>query len=350
VTRFARPATEAGVIEPRSGATPERPSGRPTLARLVGAAGMVVLTAVLYWLLTDASFRVTEASVSFEGLRHADEAAVRDHLSGLEREPNVFRVRASEIVDDLHALPEVAAAAATVTLPARVSVRVTEREPIFTWQDGKTAWLIDAEGMLFARVPLADAAPGGAASPGAGTSTDAAASPAVRPSSASSAVPSASLAASTSPTASPDGPALAGAGVTAGLPDVSDGHLPVVEDSRLPAQPPAVGSFLPAIDVAVIRQLLALTPESLDSRASELQLRVDEYDGYVLSSDRGWQAVFGHYTPTLQPPTVVARQVQCLRWLLAADERRLERVRLAVSDDGCGTFTLFGQPDKARSP
>ena len=138
---------------------------------------MVALTAVLYWLLTDASFRVTEASVSFEGLRHADEAAVRDHLSGLERAPNVFRVRASEIVDDLHALPEVASAAATVTLPARVSVRVAEREPIFTWQDGETAWLIDAEGMLFAPVPLADAAPGGVASPGAGTSTAAAASP-----------------------------------------------------------------------------------------------------------------------------------------------------------------------------
>ena len=95
-----------------------------------------------------------------------------------------------------------------------------------------------------------------------------------------------------------------------------------------------------------MRQLLALTPESLGSRASSLQLRVDEYDGYVLSSDRGWQAVFGHYTPTLQPPTVVPRQVQCLRWLLAAEERRLERVRLAVSEDGCGTFTLFGQADR----
>jgi hypothetical protein len=352
VTRFARPATDAGVIEPRSGATSERPSGHPTLARLVGAAGMVVLTAVLYWLLTDASFRVTEASVSFEGLRHADEAAVRDHLSGLEREPNVFRVRASEIVDDLHALPEVASAAATVTLPASVSVRVTEREPIFTWQDGETAWLIDAEGMLFAPVPLADAAPGGVASPGAGTSTQAAASPAAGPSTApsASAGDSAAPAASSGTSAPADTSAPAGAGLTANLLDISDGHLPVVEDSRLPAQPPAVGTFLPAIDVAVIRQLLALTPESLGSRAAELQLRVDEYDGYVLSSDRGWQAVFGHYTPTLQPPTVVARQVQCLRWLLAADEKRLERVRLAVSDDGCGTFTLFGQPDKARSP
>jgi hypothetical protein len=130
----------------------------------------------------------------------------------------------------------------------------------------------------------------------------------------------------------------------------TDPGLPVVEDSRLPAAPPAIGTFLPATDVAVMRQLLALTPESLGSRASSLQLRVDEYDGYVLSSDRGWQAVFGHYTPTLQPPTVVPRQVQCLRWLLAAEEKRLERVRLAVSEDGCGTFTLFGQADRAGDP
>ena len=117
---------------------------------------MVALTGVLYWLLTDASFRVTASDVSFEGLRYADEAAVRDHLGGLEREPNVFRMRASEIVEDLRALPEVASAAATVTLPAHVSVRVAEREPLFTWQDGETAWLIDEQGMLFAPLPVGD--------------------------------------------------------------------------------------------------------------------------------------------------------------------------------------------------
>ena len=130
------------------------------MARLLGAAGMIVLTGVLYWLLTDASFRVSASSVVFEGLRYADETAVRDHLSGLEREPNVFRVRASEIASDLLVLPEVASAAATVTLPARVSVRIEEREPVFTWQDGETAWLIDEEGMLFAPVPLGGSRPG----------------------------------------------------------------------------------------------------------------------------------------------------------------------------------------------
>ncbi len=310
------------------------------MARLVGAAGMIALTGLLYWLLTDASFRVSASSVTFEGLRYADEAALRDQLSGLERRPNVFRVRASEIASELRVLPDVASAAATVTLPARVSVRIEERQPVFTWQDGETAWLIDDEGMLFAPVPMVEADPGGASdAPAVPAGVVSAASPEADASALPDPGPSASL---------DPGPSTPPA--TAALSADPEAALPVVVDSRLPAAPPAIGTFLPADDVAVMRQLLALTPTSLGSRAAALQLRVDEYDGYVLSSDRGWQAVFGHYTPTLQPPSVVPRQVQCLRWLLAAEERRLERVRLAVSDDGCGTFTLFGQPDRARSP
>ena len=57
----------------------------------------------------------------------------------------------------------------------------------------------------------------------------------------------------------------------------------------------------------------------------------DEIEGlekiYVIESDdRGWRALFGYYTPTLQPPEVIPRQVQCLRWLLASEERKLETV------------------------
>jgi hypothetical protein len=222
-------------------------------------------------------------------------------------------------------------------------VRIEERQPVFTWQDGETAWLIDEEGMLFAPVSLVAADPGGA--------SDAAAAPAASPGSDASGLPDAGPSASPEPgpSASPD-PGPSGPPAAAALPADAEAGLPVVVDSRLPATPPAIGTYLPANDVAVMRQLLALTPASLGSRAAALQLRVDEYDGYILSSDRGWQAVFGHYTPTLQPPSVVPRQVQCLRWLLAAEERRLERVRLAVSDDGCGTFTLFGQPERPRQP
>jgi hypothetical protein len=98
------------------------------------------------------------------------------------------------------------------------------------------------------------------------------------------------------------------------------------------------GARLPAADVAVMRQLLTLTPEDLGSRFDWVRLRVDEQDGYVLDSEL-WQAVFGHYTPRLQPPEVVPRQVQCLAWLVADRERQLERITLAVSESGCGTRT-----------
>jgi hypothetical protein len=279
VSRFLHPATEGGIVLPRSGSQPVRPARRLTAARVIGAIGMVTTTFLLFWLLTDDSFRVDEADVRIEGLRLADEAAVREHLAGLDRAPNVFRVRASELTRDLLARPEIASAAATVTLPAQVAIAVEEREPILVWSDGSQTWLVDRDGTLFAPGSIIDAA---------------------------------------------------------GL------DLPVVEDARLSDVAPTEGTHLPATDLAVMRQLLTLTPDSLGSRAGELQLRVDEHDGYVLHSDRGWQAIFGHYTPTLQPPEVVPRQVQCLAWLLASHERQLERVRLAVSESGCGTFTEIG--------
>ena len=71
--------------------------------------------------------------------------------------PNVFRVRASEFVADMRALPEVISASAAVTIPDRVAVRVKEREPLFRWTDGKQTWLVDDVGVLFAQVPGLDA-------------------------------------------------------------------------------------------------------------------------------------------------------------------------------------------------
>ena len=101
-------------------------------------------------MLTDDSFRVTDADVRFEGLRHADEAEVRARLTDLDRGPNVFRVRATDIVAELSTLTEVDAAVATVTLPAGVVVYLDEREPLFVWSDGERSWMVDEEGMLFA--------------------------------------------------------------------------------------------------------------------------------------------------------------------------------------------------------
>ena len=116
------------------------------------------------------------------------------------------------------------------------------------------------------------------------------------------------------------------------------------------AEPTPEVRFLPEADLAVMRQLLALTPEMLGSSSTELRLRVDQRDGYVLESDPlGWFAIFGRYTPSVQPPQAIPGQVQCLHWLLAQEERNLVQVRLAPSDEACGTFTrLQNKPKKGN--
>ena len=76
---------------------PQRRTGR---ARLLGALGMLALTVTLFWLVTDEGFRVTAQSVTVSGIEFADEQEVRAHLSGIARSPNVFRVRASDLVSD----------------------------------------------------------------------------------------------------------------------------------------------------------------------------------------------------------------------------------------------------------
>jgi hypothetical protein len=219
-----RHAAEAGVIVPRSGAPAAAlPSARPrwtTLARIVGATGMLLITGLLFWLLTDGGFRVGAADVTIEGLTWTDAATVRQRITGLERSPNVFRVRASEIVSRLRELPAVASARATVTLPGSVTIHVTEREPLFAWTDRITTALVDREGVLLATVADEDL---------------------------------------------PDG-------------------LPVVEDGRELSEPFQAGDQLPADDLVVMRHLLALSPASLGSTADELRVRVDAADGYVLSS------------------------------------------------------------------
>ncbi len=271
---------------------------------------MITVTALLFWLLTDDTFRVIEANVTFRGLQQADEAEVRAHLSDLERAPNVFRVRASDIVRDLSQLTEVDAAHASVTLPARVTVELDEREPLFIWSNGEVSWLVDAEGMLFSPVDdVANVADPGSAGGGA------------------------------------PGETVSDPG------SVARAALPIVKDARIVPMPPTQGSYLSAMDVAVMRQLLAVTPELLGSKSRDLRLSVDQNDGYVLESrDLGWDAVFGPYTPSLQPATVVPSQVQCLRWTLAAREQRLDRVRLALSDDYCGTFTERDKKGPKQAP
>ena len=296
----ARP-DRAGAIAPRDAPPPSR-QGHTAVARLIGAIGLVLLTAVLFWLLTDDTFRVSEESVEFQGLVHADEAAVRDKLSDLERGPNIFRVRASDIVSELSTLTEVDAAYARVTLPAEVTVELDERDPVFIWSNrgglvagGRGGHALRARRRVHGagacrwangcrrgvrgrrRERRRRRRPGAGRKASAGTTTL--------------------------------DPAL-----------TAREALPTVQDTRNWSESPTVGTYLRSADLAVMRLLLALTPELLGIKPQQLTLEVDTDAGYVLKSDRGWRALFGHYNPTVQPPDIIPAQVQCLQWLLASQE------------------------------
>jgi hypothetical protein len=251
---------------------------------MIGVAGLLVTTLALWWSLSDGAFRVRAADVVIEGTRLASREAILDRLTGIDRAPNVLRLRGDELLGSLLEMPEVRDASLRVSLPADVRVVVEEREPLFAWTDGRDTWLIDRDGILVARPEAAGIAT--KRSTGAGSA------------------------------------------------------LPTVDDDRLSTEPLAVGQRLDPIDLAVMTQLLALDPERVGSASPELELRVDERLGYVLQSpELGWRARFGHYTPTIFPPERIPLQVQCLATLLEEREERLQGVWLVPTDEACGTFT-----------
>jgi hypothetical protein len=258
---------------------------RARVARGLGVLGMLATTVVLWWLLADASFRVGPEDVTIEGLRLASRDAVLARLEGIERVPNVLRIRADDLLRSMGDMPEVRAATLSVGLPADVRVSVEEREPVFAWTDGQDAWLVDRDGYFIARPEAAGVA--------------------------------------TKPTT--------GAGSA----------LPTVNDERLTTEPPRPGQRLDPIDLAVMTQLLALDPKRVGSASPDLELRVDERFGYELQSpELGWQARFGHYTPTIFRPDRVPLQVQCLATLLEAVEDELVSAWLVPSEEACGTYTV----------
>jgi cell division septal protein FtsQ len=249
---------------------------------------MLLATGALWWLLGDAGFRVRPEDVTITGTRLASRDAVLARLVGIERSPNVLRLRGDELLVALREMPEVRAASLGVSLPSQVRVDIEEREPIFAWTDGEATWLVDREGVLFAE------------------------------------------------------PATAGATTTLATGRHEDA-LPTVRDDRLVEAPLEAGTRLNPVDLSAMTQLLSLEPELLGSDASELTLRIDESLGYVLSSpDRPWRAYFGHYTPTLYEPARIPVQVHCLAAIVGAREAELGVVRLVPSEEACGTFTTTG--------
>lgn len=259
---------------------------RLNIWRLIGVALMLVSGAALYWLVTADDFELEPERIAISELRYTEDSLVHSTMAPwLHRGTNVFVLPAAEIERALAGLPAVAAAEVAVVLPDRLAVALVERVPVFVWRTGGRDYLVDGSGVLLREVLATEAVPL---------------------------------------------------------------DLPLVDDGRSLPEPAEAGDVLEAVDLQAVLKLGAVDPELLGSQAQWLSLAVEREDGYVLAAEpSGWRAVFGHYTPTLRPPDIIERQVQCLRSLLAAGEHDLDTIYLAPAEERCGTYLARSTPEPA---
>ena len=245
--------------------------------RLFGAIGLAAVSGAFYWLTVSEDFALDQAAMTIDGTHYTDADTIRERMGLAEgAAPNIFRLPTQAMRRAIESLPAVLSADVDATLPDRLAVVVHERTPIFVWQQGASAWFVDREGLLFASAPLVS--------------------------------------------------------------EGADAALPSIVDRRTSEDPAEVGTRLDAVDLEASRTLGALTPEAIGSTASAVQVGVEDESGWVITSDLGWRAVFGHFTPSLHTTAEIPQQVQCLRSLLAEHEAEISQVTLAVGPDRCGTY------------
>ncbi len=260
---------------PRS-RTIRRASAGPRRRQFVGGIVAILAAAAIYAVSVVPAFQLRQLDV--EGVTITPSASL-DQALGLAAHPhpNVFAIDTERIRQALLGLPAVARASLSVELPGRLVVHVTERSPVLVWAVDDQRWFVDVDGLVLAPAPAGD-------------------------------------------------PAAAG--------------LPVFADDRSGRKPLAPGDLIAPTDLAVARQLGAVTPGMIHSSAASLSYEITDTDGYTVSSGpNGWLAIFGMYTPTLRPPSLVPAQVQCLSSLLAKQgERKVATVYLFPDGNECGTF------------
>lgn len=277
--RAARPMRRPRAVD--NGRGPGSP-GVINRARISGLLLVVLTAGAVFSLVTDDRFALgasgTSGDVELSGLGYTDSAAVTDALALSEAgSNNVFLLRTAEMRRRLLELPSVADADVRVVLPDRLVVALTERTAVLRIAHDGATYLVDGDGVVLEK--------------------RAANAPA--------------------------------------LPD-----LPLIDDRRIRLGVPyEIGVKIDATEAQAMLQIGALTPALVGSAATELAFSADDTDGYVVTAPPyGWRAVFGFYTLTLRPPTLIAQQVQCLRTLLASGEAQMDTIYLAPEGDRCGTY------------
>lgn len=200
-------------------------------------------------------------------------------LLGISDGTNLVTLRTDDLATRLAGLPAVRSAEVRVVLPNTVQVQLDERQPILVWQTTGGRFLVDATGVAF--VQLAD-----------------------------------------------------GAAVPNGLPTIIDGRA---------ASTVSIGASIDPVAFDAATRLGSLTPADLASAANGLIVNLSDDEGFTLKAVPNlWTAVFGFYTTSLRPPSMIPDQVRLLKSLIAGREPTIESVILA--DALNGTFTTRAKP------
>ncbi|HJW90123.1 MAG TPA: FtsQ-type POTRA domain-containing protein [Anaerolineales bacterium] len=114
--------------------------------RLFSGFAVAGLLFLLFWMWNSTMFRV--GLVEVEGLRRLTLQDI-NAAAGLAGKP-VFILQPEKIRQDLSlAFPEISAIQVEIKLPAKVGVKVEERQPVLTWQSDNQVLWVDAEGVGF---------------------------------------------------------------------------------------------------------------------------------------------------------------------------------------------------------
>lgn len=282
VTRPHRPAILRPGARPTGGTRHTRPIRRRSagLTPTRAAALLALLAAVAGLYGAVSSGAFSLGRVSITGTTWTNRDAVLAAMD-LPTDQNLFQLRTDTLEDALADLPSVRSATVSVALPDEVRVDVREREALLLWQVGDHRFLVDETGLLFGE-PGDDAGPEAAA-------------------------------------------------------------LPVIDDRRNQSLVSRVGSVLDPVTLDAALRIGSLRPADVGSAASELEIRLDDANGFVvIARPFGWSAVFGFYTPTLRQTELIAGQARLLRSLILGREEEVLRVILA--DDRSGTYVPRPSP------
>ena len=247
-------------------------------ARAAGLLGMLVAGVGLKLLTGTATFGLSEID------RPALKWTAADAVLASVQVPdgtNLFQVQTAPIEARLAALPAVASARVSVSLPHALAITITERVPILVWQVGDNRYLADSAGVLFATVDAATA---------------------------------------------------------------STAEVPTVVDLRVASRGSvAMGATLDPVDFDAATRLGSIVPADVGSAAAGLHVWVDDTDGFTMTAGAGtWTAVFGFYSPSVRSPDLIAGQVRLLKSLLADREASVARIYLA--GDRSGTYLPKATP------